>query len=125
MPRKKMDFDTVREIALALPGVEESSLHGAPTVKVCGRLLACPALHKSAEANSLVIRVGVEQRAALLAHDPNVFYVTDQYIRYPSVVARVDRIDPKALRKLLEIGWRFVTSSAKVRRGSKRQGLAT
>jgi hypothetical protein len=125
MPRKKMDFDTVREIALALPGVEESSLHGAPTVKVCGRLLACPALHKSAEANSLVIRVGVEQRAALLAHDPNVFYVTDHYISYPSVLARLDRIDPKALRKLLEIGWRFVTSSAKVRRGSKRQGLAT
>jgi len=115
-----MDFDIVREIALALPGVEESSLHGAPTVKVCGRLLACPALHKSAEANSLMIRVGVEQRGALVAHDPNVFYVTDHYISYPSILARLDRIDPKALRELLEMGWRFVTSSAKVRRGSKR-----
>jgi hypothetical protein len=125
MPRKTMDFDTVRESALALPGVEQSCLHGAPTVKVCGRLLACPALHKSAEANSLVVRVGVEQRAALLAHDPNVFYVMDHYISYPSILVRLDRIDAKALRQLLEMGWRFVTSSAKVWRGTKRYELVT
>jgi len=65
MPRMKMTFDVVREIALALPDAEEGSLHGAPTVKVSGRLLASPALHKSAEANSIVVHVGLEQRGAL------------------------------------------------------------
>ena len=120
MPRTKMNFDVVRKIALALPDAEEGSLHGAPTVKVSGRLLACPALHKSAEANSIVVRVGAEQRAALLAHDPNVYYVTDHYRNYPSVLARLDRIDRTALRELLEMGWRFVTSSAKARKESKR-----
>ena len=35
-----MNFDAVRKIALAWPGVEEGSLHGAPTVKVSGRILA-------------------------------------------------------------------------------------
>ena len=28
MPSKTIDFNVVREMALALPGVEESSLHG-------------------------------------------------------------------------------------------------
>jgi hypothetical protein len=28
MPSKKIDFDVVREIALALPDVEESTIHG-------------------------------------------------------------------------------------------------
>ena len=125
MPRMNMNFDVVREIALALPQVEEGSLHGAPTLKVSGRLLACPALHKSAEPNSLVVRVGVEQRSALLASDANIYYVTNHYFKYPSVLGRLDRIDRKALRELLEMGWRFVISRAKVRKGSDRDGLAT
>ena len=119
MPRMKMTLDVVREIALALPDAEEGSLHGAPTVKVSGRLLACPALHKSAETNSIVVRVGAEQRAALLARHPNLYYVTDHYRNYPSVLARLDRIDRTALSELLEMGWRFVTSGAKARKGSK------
>lgn len=40
MPRTKMNFNVVREIALALPGAEEGSRHGAPTVKVSGWLLS-------------------------------------------------------------------------------------
>jgi len=125
MPRMKMNFDVVREISLALPESEEGSLHGAPTVRVSGGLLACPALHKSAETNSIVVRVGIKQRAALLARKPKIYYVTAHYRNYPSVLARLDRIDRKALRELLEMGWRFVTSRAKVRKGSDRGGLAT
>jgi hypothetical protein len=120
----KITFDVVREIGLALPESEEGSLHGAPTVKVSGRLLACPALHKSAEANSIVVRIGFEQRAALLAREQNVYYVTDHYRNYPSVLARLDRVDRRALRELLDIGWRFVTSRAEARKGSKRGGRA-
>src|SRR5438046_4360612 len=47
MPSRKIDFDVVRKIALALPDVEESTIHGAPSLKVRGRLLTCPALHVS------------------------------------------------------------------------------
>jgi len=112
----KTDFDAVREIALALPDVEEGSLHGSPTVKISGWLLACPALRKSAEANSIVVRVGTQQRAALLTRDPNVYYVTDHYHNYPSVLARLDRIDRKTLRELLEMGRRFIASRRKPRR---------
>ena len=49
MSKKKIDFDAVRELAMALTDVEDSTIHGAPSLKVRGRLLTCPAIHRSAE----------------------------------------------------------------------------
>jgi hypothetical protein len=37
MSRAKIDFDTVRKIALRLPGVEESTAWGSPALKVRGQ----------------------------------------------------------------------------------------
>ena len=122
MPSRKIDFDVVREIALALPGVEESSLHGAPSLKVSGRLLTCPAIHKSAEPNSLAVRIGFDQRAELMAAEPGIYYVTAHYVKYPAVLVRLDEIDRSSLGELLGLAWRFVSSKAKARkRGSRRR----
>ena len=88
-------------IGLALPGVEESSLHGAPSLEVSGRLLACPALHKSAEPNSLMVRIGSKQRAALLSAEPKRYYITDHYVGHPSVLVRLSEIDRQSLGDLL------------------------
>jgi hypothetical protein len=119
MPSRKIDFDVVREIALALPGVEESSLHGAPSLKVSGRLLTCPAIHKSAESNSLAVRIGFEQRAELIAAEPRIYYVTAHYVKYPALLVRLDAIDRRSLKNLLRLAWRFVSSNAKAsRRGT-------
>jgi hypothetical protein len=120
-----MDFDIVREIALALPGVEESILHGVPSLKVAGRMLTCPALHKSAEPNSLMVCIGFEERAALLAADPSRYYVTDHYVRYPSMLVRLSEIDRKSLRDLLRTSWEFVTSQATTRGKKARRPDAT
>ena len=116
MPSGKIDFDVVREIALALPGVEESSLHGAPSLKVSGRLLTCPAIHKSAQPNSLAVRIGFDQRAELMAAKPGIYYVTPHYVKYPAVLVRLDKIDRSSLKDLLNLAWRFVSSNAKARK---------
>src|SRR6185503_12002262 len=113
MPRKKIDFDVVREIALALPGVEESSLHGAPSLKVSGRLLTCTAIHRSAEPNSLAVRIDFDQRAELMEAQPSVYYVTDHYVNYPTVLVRLGQVDRRALKDLLGRAWRFVNSKPK------------
>ena len=118
MPSKKMDFGVVRKIALGLPGVEQSTIHGAPSLKVCGKLLTCPALHKTAEPNSLAVRIGFDQRAELMAADPGVYYVTDHYVNYPTVLVRLSRIHRDALRDLLGMAWVFVT--AKTSRGGRK-----
>jgi hypothetical protein len=73
MPKSKIDFDTVRNIGLALPGVEESTAYGNPALKVNGQLLACVPAHRSAEAGSLAVRVDFEERTELLAAAPDVY----------------------------------------------------
>ena len=76
MPRSTMNFDTVRNIGLALPGVEESTAYGVPALKVHGKLLASVPANRSAEPDSLVVRLDFDDRAELLAADPDVYYVT-------------------------------------------------
>ena len=113
MPSKTIDFDSVREIALALPDVEESTIHGASSLKVRGRLLTCPALHRSAEPNTLAVRIDFDQRAQLIAAEPSVYYVTEHYVNNPTVLVRLSRIDRNSLRDLLGMAWRFVSSKTK------------
>jgi hypothetical protein len=116
MPGKVVDFGVVRELACALPGIEAGTAHGAPTLKLHGRLLACPAIHKSAEPHSLVVKIPLEQRATLIAEHPDLFYVTDHYLNYPSMLVRLSKIRPDELRDLLAMAWRFVSDQAGKRR---------
>jgi hypothetical protein len=112
MTRNTTDFDTVRNIGLTFSGVEESTAYGFPAVKVQGRLLACVPANRSAEPNSLVVRVDFDDRAELLAGDPDVYYVTDHYVGYTAVLVRLSRINRDVLRDLLGLAYKFVTSNA-------------
>lgn len=116
MPKSTINFDTVRDIGLALPGVEESTAYGAPALKVNGKLLACVPSHRSAEPASLVVRVDLDDRAELLAADPDVYYVTDHYIGYSAVLVRLSRVNPNVLRDLLGMAYKFVTRKSAPRR---------
>src|SRR5713226_3349777 len=80
MPRTKVTFDIVREIGLALADVEEGTMYGSPALKVRGNLLTCLAIHKSAEPESLAVRIDFDQRAGLLAEEPKTYYLTDHYV---------------------------------------------
>jgi len=104
-----MEFDVVRELARGFPGIEESTSRGVWSLKFRGKLLACPAIHKSAEPDSLVVKLGLDQRAELIAADPEVYYVTDHYLKYPSVLMRMSRIHPEALRDLLGMALKFAS----------------
>ena len=105
-------FDTVRKIGLALPGVEEATSYGVSSLKIRGQLFTCPAINKSAEPGSLVVRIDFDQRDGLLADDPETYYITDHYVNYPSVLVRLSRIKVDALRELLQASWKFVDAKA-------------
>jgi hypothetical protein len=113
MRSRALDFDAVRKIAMALPDVEGSTIHGAPSLKVRGKLLTCPAIHQSAEPNTLAVRIGFDQRAELMANEPEIYYVTDHYVNYPTVLVRLQRIHRDALRDLLGMAHLFVISRSK------------
>jgi hypothetical protein len=121
MARNTITFDTVRKTGLALPGVEESTAYGAPALKVQGKLLACLPTHRSAEPGSLVVCVDFPDRTALLAEAPEVYYVTDHYVRYNSVLVRLSRVTPDVLRDVLGMAHKFVTAKA-ARRPPSRKG---
>ena len=122
MPRSKIDFDTVRNIGLALPGVEESTAYGFPALKVRGKLLACVPASRSAEPGSLVVRVDFDDRAELLAAAPDVYYVTDHYVDYNAILVRLSRVNPDMLRDLLGMAYKFVTANAAPRSSSRKRG---
>ena len=121
MPRKKIDFDAVRRIASALPDVEDASVYGSPAIKVRGKLLTCIPTNKSAEPDSLAVRIGIDQRAELVATAPDVYYFTDHYANYPMVLVRLSRIQEDALRDLLGAAWRFVTTKTPVGKDTVRK----
>ena len=125
MPRSKTDFDTVRKIGLTLPGVEESTAYGSPALKVHGKLLACVPAHRLSEPGSLVVRVGFDDRAELLAAAPDVYYVTDHYLDYSAVLVRLSRVTPNVLRDLLGMAHKFVTADAARRSLSRRKVKVT
>ena len=81
--------------------------------KVRGKLVACQAINKSAEPNSLVVMIPFEQRDELIAAQPDVYYVTDHYVNYPCVLVRLSRVHRDALRDLLGMAARFVGETAK------------
>ena len=109
MPRTTITFDTVRNIGLGLPGVEEGTAYGAPALKVRGKLLACVPSHRSAEPDSLAVRVDLADRAEMLAADPDVYYVTEHYAGYNAVPVRLSRVNANVLRDLLGMAHKFVT----------------
>jgi hypothetical protein len=106
--RDGIDFDAVREIGLELPGVEESTAFGQPALKVRGQVLACLPASRSAEAESLMVRVDFEDRAELLAADPEAYYVTEHYVGYSAVLVRMARVNREVLRDLLGVAHKFV-----------------
>lgn len=122
MPRHTIGFDTVRKLARELGDVEESTIHGVPSLKVRGKLLTCIPVHKSAEPLSLAVRIDFDQRAELIAAAPDVYYLTDHYLNYPFVLVRLSRIQPDALKNLLGMAWSFVTVKSSSKRRPARLG---
>jgi hypothetical protein len=116
----KVDFEMVRNIGLRLPGVEEGTAYGLPALKVKGKLLACVPANLSAESDSLVIRMNLDDRAELLAGAPDVYYLTDHYVDYEAVLVRLARVNPDVLRDLLGMAYKFVTGG-KVNRSPRQK----
>ena len=105
-----MAFDTVRELGLAMADVEEGTAYGSPALKANGRMFACIAINRSAEPDTLVVRMPFRERNRRIAMAPQTYYLKDHYVNYPCVLVRLGRCSQRTLRELLEIGHAFVSS---------------
>jgi hypothetical protein len=108
-----MTFEAVRQIALTLDQVEEGTSYGTPAFKVRGALMA----RLRPDIDSLVVRMSFDQRAELIAADPETYFITDHYLNYEWILVRLSRVEPDAMRDLLLGAWR--SAAAAKRRGGK------
>lgn len=109
-------FEAVRVAARRLPHVEAGTRYdGSPVLRLHGCFMAALASHPSAEPDTLVVRIDLEDRDALIEDAPETYYLTDHYRRHPVVLARLARLDPVALHDLLSISWRLTAAKTKKR----------
>ncbi len=110
-------FDRVTAAGLTLPGVEAGAKYdGSPVLRLGGCFLAGLATHRSAEPDTLVLRIDAEERELLLEEAPDTYYLTDYYRPHPVVLVRLAHVDADALRDLLAISWRLTSPKARRRR---------
>ena len=95
-------FQTVRELALALPEVEEGTSYGTPAFKVKGKLLA----RLKEDGETLVVKIDFDTQEILMRADPETFFLTDHYVGWPTILVRLARVDRDDLARLLEDSWR-------------------
>jgi hypothetical protein len=113
VPTEAIDFDVVRSIGATLPDVKDASSSRGTALKIKGKLLACEAIHKSAETNSLMVRISLKRREELLAQGGAAYYLTDHYAPYPAILVRLARIKRASLKELLTESWEFVREGVK------------
>ena len=101
---KGVTFESVRKIALAFPGSEEGTSYGTPALKVAGGFMC----RLRTDPDALVLRVvDLGEREALLQGQPDAFFTTPHYDGHPSVLVRLEAVDPGELAELLEEAWRL------------------
>ena len=85
-----VDWDTVRELALALPEAEES---GGDRVafQVRGKSFAWAARER--DGGGLGIRVERDEKALILDSNPDVYFSSPHYEGWPGVQIRLEAID--------------------------------
>ena len=103
-------FEPVKLVGLTLPDVEATTKYdGSPVLKVGGAFMAGLATHRSAEPQTLVVRIGLDERDYLLEEAPETYYLTDYYRRHPVVLVRLSHIHRDALLDVLADASRRLT----------------
>lgn len=118
-----VDVGTVRQIASALPEVEDTSGEAALSFRVRGKAFAWTWLERAEPKSArrprldvLAVRCPAEHKDAILAADPELFVADPHYDGYPAVLVRLDVVDVETLRGLLGSAWRCQAPPALARR---------
>ncbi len=117
MPRL-IDQDMVREIALSLPGAEESPDYFAFHVMVkdkgkgflwTWRERVDPKKPRVPNPRVIAARTrNVAERDLMIESDPRVFFTEPHYNGYPAVLLRLDAVSRETLEIVITEAWRCV-----------------
>jgi hypothetical protein len=103
---KPLTFADVRRLALAMPEVTEVKAYGMSAFKAGKKRFAGQPIERpDVEPSTIGVGVSLEQRERLLAARPDLYYLTDHYVSYPTVLVRFSRMTRDELRELLATAW--------------------
>jgi hypothetical protein len=107
-----MTEEEMTRIALDFPGSEEGRSYGRPSLKVNGKFLT---RLRSEDASVVLVDVGFDEREMLMEAEPATFHITPHYKDYPSVLARIETLDPSSFRGFLERRFRKIAKKSVVK----------
>lgn len=93
----EINYETVRQIALVLPNVEEGLSYGAPALKVKKK----PFIRLREDLCAIVVRTTFAERDELMAAAPDFFFITDHYLNYEYVLVNLKNITFEALADMI------------------------
>jgi hypothetical protein len=110
--RMGVDKDVLRSVALSFEGVTESGKQEYAFDRD-GRGMIWPYPEKVHPKKARVTRfdqyvmrvANADDKEACLQGDPEVFFTTDHYNGYASVIVRLDAIDEARLREIVQDAW--------------------
>jgi hypothetical protein len=106
-----------KKIALAFPGAIEGFSYGAPAILIVKKFFT----RLRHEDNSLVLFVGsIDERDMLIEAEPSLFHITEHYRNYPTVLARLERLDAETLKGMLERRWQKICPKKLMKMGDAR-----
>jgi hypothetical protein len=87
-----------RKLMLAIPGTDERLWFNQPSVFIHDRFLA-KTHHKE---DAVTLQVGsMEMRDMMLEAEPELFYITDHYRKFPFVLIRLSALTKTVLKEIL------------------------
>ena len=108
-----MTWEALVKLARELPEVEEGTSYGTPALKVRGKGIA----RLKEDGKSVVFFLeSVDEQEILIETQPAVYYITDHYRGWPTVLARLPALRAGECRERLEEGWRQKAPKTLLRR---------
>jgi hypothetical protein len=122
---RTLNLDDVREIALSMPDVEETTAYGMSAFKVGKKRFAGqPVERPDIEPNTLGVGLSFEERDARMAARPDVYYLTQHFANYPAVLVRLGKIRRDELSELLAAAWHYAMDGASTVRKKRAKRIA-
>jgi len=85
-----------------LDGIEEGTSYGTPSLTVRGKFLM-----RVKDADTLVFRCTMEEKAFLMEAEPAIYFETEHYVGWPAVLVRLSAISSAELAHCVERAWRL------------------
>ena len=109
-------WSDVMSFAKTLPGVEEATSYGEPSLKVRRALLT---RLRRADESIVLMNVVPDERVDLIAAEPEAFFLEPHYEPYPIVLVRLAPIPAARLSPYLWRRWRGIGNVFRQHRGAR------